>query len=942
MNILVWFRKIGFWLFLGLAPLAANAETLNPAGGNTWDLYVYGNGQAIASILTAIKLTIAPDSGGQSFTYLLLFLATLGFLLMAVKAGFDPAKNLLKMFVFIFVVYGVNYATVHARTNIHVYDRFGQPGANDFYVTGVPALVGLPAALVSQAGEFLTRQIEQNFSLPHNADASAMNLSSVGQYDLFAKLMSDASKYTITDPDLRRTLTAYISDCGVTAIALGKMSVSDLMNNPNMMDVLSKAQNNAIMTRYYPSSQTQSNCALIPSGPTTGEGVLGTCAAVYSCLATDLPAHAKALLDATQGQWQSSGVVAPLETAMSSALAMAGANGGAGSFAGYSSPQGYILQNAMLSVSSGAFRDAAARTGNNEIMMATSIAQAEQSQKSSWFTASELFKNMMGYVFTVLQAFIFAMVPVIVICLMIPGMGGKIFTNYAQILVWLTLWAPMLAIVNFLVEVFGSAQMAGTLGAAGLTMQNQSIVTDQANNLVIVAQFMGTLVPIMTWGLVKGALGFTELISHGIGTSFATQAGAQAATGNVSMGNLSMDNVGMNKYSTAMTSNVGVQSVKADYGAGSATGSHDFGGNTAKANDGSTNVSTTTTRQYSFQDSTRHSTTLSETDAKTFMSQNSHMANEASSFNTNFSDALQRAEDWSKSHDMSDSTNREIAAKLGKQVSDTSTAGVALTGAVNAGLKWDVGPNLPKGSIGASFDAKRNYANQQLVALNHALDEAESRGHKTGSSTSHGDKDSHSAGYSESGGLKRDISQAHAVSESLSEASQRADQLSHDSGFTVTSSTTQSVSHVTAADGTNGGLQAVTSQSGSGLDSMFNGAEKSGPSRTEVMAGGASTRGAIDQIGSQVQGDNAHLGSTTTSAGADAAQLHGAPALTSMDGQQLSKDILADQARSDRHTHAATGAAVSRFGEGGRQNKAFSVINPLGENAAADVVNNIK
>src|SRR4051794_14726043 len=111
MNIKHWLHKAGLALLLGLIPFAANAETINPAGGNTWDLYVYGNGQAIASILTAIKLTIAPDSGGATFNYLLLFLATIGFLVMAVKAGFDPAKNLLKMFAFIFIVFMVHYAT---------------------------------------------------------------------------------------------------------------------------------------------------------------------------------------------------------------------------------------------------------------------------------------------------------------------------------------------------------------------------------------------------------------------------------------------------------------------------------------------------------------------------------------------------------------------------------------------------------------------------------------------------------------------------------------------------------------------------------------------------------------------------------------------------------------------------------------------------------------
>jgi len=937
MNVL---RKAGLFL-MGLLPLAASAETIRPAGGNTWDLYVYGNGQAIASILTAIKLMIAPDSGGQSFTYLLLFLATLGFLVMAIRTGFDPAKNLLKMFAFIFIVWMVHYATNTARTNVEVYDRFGQPGANDFVISGVPALVGIPAAVVSQAGEFLTQQIEQNFALPYNADSSTMDLSSGGQYALFAKLMSDASKYTITDPDIRRSVTAYISDCGVTAIALGQMSTNDLMSNPNMMDVLSKAQNNAIMTRYYPSQALQSSCSLAAgSSAPSGQGTLASCVAVYNCLATDLPAYANALLQASSSQWQSSGVVTPLETAMTSALQMAGAAGSGNQFAGYSSPQGYILQNAMLSVSSGAFRDAAARTGNNEIMMATSVAQAEQSQRTSWWTASEIFKNMMGYVFTVLQAFIFAMVPVIVICLMIPGMGGKIFMNYAQIMVWLTLWAPMLAIVNFLVEIFGSAQMSGTLGAAGLTMQNRAIVTDQANNLVIVAQFMGTLVPIMTWGLVKGALAFTEFISHGIGSSFATQAGAQAATGNVSMGNLSMDNVGMNKYSTAMTSNVGVQSVKADFGAGAGTGIHDQGGNVAKASEGLLNVTTGLQRQFSYETATHGRVTLSETEARSFMAQNSKMSQEARSFSDSLNNSIARAEDFARTRDKNDKVGQDEVAKVQAALNDTVAAGIqyrtAVATKVGAGTpgSQEGGLFALSWGIGASAEAARSKLWQQQAALNQAIDLAEAKSHSAGSSTSASSKLSGGVGYNESGGTKIDTSRAHALTHALSEVAQRADSLSSERGFSITESTTRSANHVSAFDGTTGGLHSVGADNGSGLKSEFEARGHAVPSSSDVIAGSKATGTAMGADDARVNSGTSEIRSSAVAAGADSSQLKHRDNFAPMDASEIDKTVNAAREKGESDYATVSGDATRRYISGKTDVVDSLPINPFGTNFA--------
>src|SRR5690606_32147061 len=114
-----------------------------------------------------------------AFRYLLLFLAIAGFIVLAVRAGFDPGKNFLKMFGFIFMIWLVMYGTTGARAHVHIYDRMS--GYSNV-ITGVPALVAIPASIVSQTGEWLTRQIEQNFAIP-----GALKMSEGGQYNLFSK-----------------------------------------------------------------------------------------------------------------------------------------------------------------------------------------------------------------------------------------------------------------------------------------------------------------------------------------------------------------------------------------------------------------------------------------------------------------------------------------------------------------------------------------------------------------------------------------------------------------------------------------------------------------------------------------------------------------------------------------------------------------------------------
>jgi hypothetical protein len=569
------FKKTYLTVFLVfliiLVPEISYAEGLTRVDGKIWTQYVFGNGAVIADILTSIKLMMVPDVGSSGFNSLLMFLATLGFLVLAIQAGFDPSKNLMKMFSYIIVVSAVHIMTVQVSADIAIAD----PVSNYYtVVTKVPALVGVPPALISEIGFWLTKTIETNFVIP-----TELTISGGGAFNLFGRVLQATQNFKITKPELKQSLSAYIGDCAVPAMATGKISASELMDSTDMVATLSKASHNAIMTKYWPDG---SNATLAGDGSMSyavmgGLGAVVPCAVAWKGLEDDLENHASNMLKSTGEQWAKTGVMVPFEAGMSAALALA-SNGGANQFANYNKPQGYILQQAMVTSMNGSFRSAAAAIGNNDVIMAAAVSQAEQSQKTSWFTSAQVFNNMMGYVYTTLQAFIFAIAPIVIIALMVPGLGKSIFVNYAQILVWLMLWQPMLCIVNYLVTLFGKVDIGATLAASqGLSMANQWVVRESTNDLMLAAQFLGTSVPMLAWGLVKGSMAFTEFISHGIGSSMAQQAGASAATGNISMGGMSMDNTSMNKFNTAMSSTVGSMATVGSTGGtsmGSVEGGH--------------------------------------------------------------------------------------------------------------------------------------------------------------------------------------------------------------------------------------------------------------------------------------------------------------------------------------------------------------------------------
>ena len=562
-------RKTWHWLLLGLmASPTALASGMNPVGLNAWDYYVFGNGQAIYKILQSVKMLMLPWGGGGMFQSLLIAIALIGGFLVIIEAGFSPSKGVEKLIGYFLTLAFVVFLTMGARVNVTINDP-----ASGYYntVTDVPAIVGVPASVISEIGYNLEQGIEEDFSIP-----DGLKVSKSGMYDVMGQTLKDANRMVITDPNLKRDLAGYVENCVVPSIGLGRLSVEQLMTSNNLLTTFSAAATPSLLTPYFSmSGGAPSNLG--------AQGTLEQCGTAYGQISTDVKSYAGALINAQSAKWQSTGIMVPFGTAMQDVLQQAASGGGGNpSVSGYGSPEDYILESSLVNTSRPAFQKAAAELGENPVMLSTAISQADQAQRSSWYTTVTVFHNMMGYVYIVLQAFVLALVPIIAVMLLIPGMGTKIFLNYLQVLLWLVLWGPLFAIDNFVVAAYGGQSLHNLL-APGLSLLNSGAVSVATVNLNLAASFLGTLIPLLAWGIVKGSFAFTEFIMAGMASSFAQQAGSLAASGNMSLGNTSLDNVGMNKYSTSITSDVGDGGVGLGIGGGALSSNFQLGGTSMKA-----------------------------------------------------------------------------------------------------------------------------------------------------------------------------------------------------------------------------------------------------------------------------------------------------------------------------------------------------------------------
>ncbi len=521
-------------VFLGLIGLlwtgsAWAGGVLNPNGYNSWELYVFGNGTVVWNILNSVSAMVN-DPGYHD---LLEFVGVLGIFGAAIVGGFDASK-MPKMLAFALGAFLVLYLSLDVTANIMVEDPVSGY-TNE--ATGVPAVVGVPAAVVSDIGHWLTQKVEQDFSLPGDLTVSGGN-----GFDLTNALVQDATMAQILDPYLKQSIAAYFSNCVIPAMANGTVNASEILNSSDLWSTV-QTTNGAVLTPVYSTA--------------TPNGALQSCSAAWTTIGNTMTAEAPTLLSSNANSWSNTNATNFLGNALTSSMAYLSNNGVS------QSADQTLLNTAAINTMNSAFMQSAALAGNNGLMTSMAVAQAQQSQTSSWFTSARVFNDMMGYIYSVLQAFLFGVTPILMAALLIPGFGMTILKNFAQVLLWMILWQPLLAIVNFIIALYGQQSYGGVLaGAGGITDSNLPVISSESAHMVLAAGFLGTMVPIIAWGLVKGSLAFSDFIMSGVSSSFSNAAGGQAATGNVNLDNQSMNNDSFNSKNFAHSMSNGFDPMK--------------------------------------------------------------------------------------------------------------------------------------------------------------------------------------------------------------------------------------------------------------------------------------------------------------------------------------------------------------------------------------------
>ncbi|KAB2833481.1 MAG: hypothetical protein F9K49_06530, partial [Caedimonadaceae bacterium] len=163
-------------------------------------------------------------------------------------------------------------------------------------------------------------------------------------------------------------------------------------------------------------------------------------------------------------------------------------------------------------------------------------------QRSAYAAAGEIAARTLPLFKNVIEALSYALFIFIVVLALLPN-GYRILLTYCGILVWTQLWAPLYAVLNLIMTLYGKSESVAHGLKDGLTLLNSSAIINANTDMVTLAAWLSVSIPFISYGILKqGAGAFVGLAQH-LGSamqSAASGAAAETVSGNISMSNITM------------------------------------------------------------------------------------------------------------------------------------------------------------------------------------------------------------------------------------------------------------------------------------------------------------------------------------------------------------------------------------------------------------------
>ncbi|GAB2855863.1 hypothetical protein GCM10027277_25560 [Pseudoduganella ginsengisoli] len=494
-----------------------------------WEIYAYQNNDSLFGILNAI----AAITGAASYASAIGLVAVCGFFAALLAYALVPQK--LQGWYWLASVTLVLSVLLVPKVTVGIVDKTGMSAVT--VVGNVPFGLAVFGSLTSTVGNTLTELYETAMqALPGIAELPA-ELSYQRNGLMFGnRMIRETSKLVFQNPGFRLDMINFINNCTMYDLASGDLSPEAFATSDDVWSLMASPN----PARFTPISDSSGAMTVMP------------CTDAYVNLNGRLPTQLN-LLQGILAQRMN-----PTLPGTAAAAVIAGQiqqayikNGIADAAA---DAAGIIRQNAMIN----ALNDTSVVVGQKindpaSILLAVGRAQAVAQINASWINNGKVAEQALPVLRNSIEAITYAIFPVVILLLMLTSgretmVGLK---NYVSVLIWIQLWPPLYAILNYMATIYAARDLAAAAsvggGASALSISTASSIYSGAISGEAVVGWMTMSIPIIAWAALKRMETLGTALISGVQSlqSSISSTSAGAALGNLSMGNTSMDQVSL-------------------------------------------------------------------------------------------------------------------------------------------------------------------------------------------------------------------------------------------------------------------------------------------------------------------------------------------------------------------------------------------------------------
>ena len=489
-----------------------------------WEIYAYQNSDSLFGVFNAA----AAIHASNDYLSAVAAVAFCGFVSALIAYAFAPEK--LQGWKWLGSVVLVFSVLIVPKVTVGIVDKTG--GSAVKVVDNVPFGVAVLGSLTSTIGHTLTGLFETAFQVIPGAGALPVELSYQQNGLMFgSRLIRETGNVVFPDPGFRTDLINFIHNCTTYDLVDGTLDPATFSSSGDVWPLMATP-----------------NPARFSTLTGAGGISIDTCPNVYLNLNARLPAQI------TRIQGRLAFQLNPTLPGAAAAAAIAGQVQQAylkNNIANAASTAADIIrQNAMLNAIEDTDKIVGQKVNDPAAMvLAVGRAQAVAQQNASWLNYGKVAEQALPVFRNVVEAVTYALFPLFVLLLLLTSGRETMmaFKGYAAILIWIQLWPPLYAILNYMASIYAAYDLAAAAdlgtGTKALALQTASTIYSRAISGEAVVGYLAISVPFIAWAALKRMENMGTALVGGLSGLQGTLSGAtsSAAAGNVSLGNVGMD-----------------------------------------------------------------------------------------------------------------------------------------------------------------------------------------------------------------------------------------------------------------------------------------------------------------------------------------------------------------------------------------------------------------